>query len=255
MSYPLIEMEGSANKMGKHIQNEVEYYYDSHPTLEDLRGETSFHASLVRYLMQVLEWLYRGQRCAIYENLNFYQTQNPREYPLAPDIALIQGVAARHLRSWKVGRTGPAPQVVFEVASEETWKKDVEEKPLKYALMGVEEYYFYDPDESASPGWKHAPQRLMGWHYQKASGAITELASDAQGRLWSPHLESFLVPDGLYLRLYDSHNQRRLTAEEALSQEAETLVQEREALLEKTETLLQEKEALLQKLRSLGVNP
>ena len=233
--------------MGKHIQHEVEYYYDSHPTLEDLMGETSFHASLVRYLMQVLEWLYRGQTCAIYENLNFYQTQNPREYPLAPDIALIKGVAARHLRSWKVGRTGPAPQVVFEVASEETWKKDVEEKPLKYALMGVEEYYFYDPDESATPGWKHSSQRLMGWHYNKASGAITELTLDVQGRLWSPQLDSFLVPDGIYLRLYDSHNQRRLTAEEALAQE-------REALLQKTETLLQEKEALLEKLRSLGVN-
>src|SRR5712692_6789929 len=227
--------------MGKQIKNEVEYYYDSHPTLEDLMGETSFHASLSRYLMQVLEWLYRGQTCAIYENLNFYQTQNPREYPLAPDIALIKGAEARHLRSWKIGKTGPAPQVVFEIASEETWKKDVEEKPLKYALMGVEEYFFYDPDDTATPSWKHSPQRLIGWQYQKASGAITEMTPDAPGRLWSSHLDSFLVPDGLYLRLYDSHNQRRLTAEEALSQE--------------TETLLQEKEALLQKLRSLGVNP
>ena len=93
--------------MGKNLQNEVEYYYDSHPTLEDLMGEISIHADLVRYLMLVLAWLFRGQRCAIYENLNFYQTPNSREYPLAPDIAVIKGVDYRHLRSWRVGKTGP----------------------------------------------------------------------------------------------------------------------------------------------------
>jgi hypothetical protein len=41
--------------MARHIENEVEYYYDSHPTQEDLMGETSFHADLVNYLMDVLK--------------------------------------------------------------------------------------------------------------------------------------------------------------------------------------------------------
>src|SRR6266567_2123928 len=132
--------------MGKNLKNEVEYYYDSHPTLEDLMGETSIHAELVRYLMLVLTRLFRGQRCALYENLNFYQTPNPREYPLAPDIAVIKGVGFRHLRSWKVGKSGPAPHVVFEIASEETWKRDLDEKPLEYARMGVQEYFAYDPN-------------------------------------------------------------------------------------------------------------
>ena len=225
--------------MGKNLKNEVEYYYDSHPTLEDLMGETSIHADLVRYLMLVLTWLFRGQRCAIYENLNFYRTPNPREYPLAPDIAVIKGVDYRHLRSWKVGKTGPAPQVVFEIASEETWKKDVEEKPLKYALMGVQEYFFYDPDDSS--GWKHSQRRLIGWQYNTATGAITEMSPDQEGRLWSQHLDSFLVPDGMYLRLYESNHRQRLT--------------EAEALVQKTEALIREREALIQKLRSLGVNP
>jgi Uma2 family endonuclease len=227
------------NKMGKNLQNEVEYYYDSHPTPEDLMGEISIHADLVRYLMLVLAWLFRGQRCAIYENLNFYQTPNPREYPLAPDIAVIKGVDYRHLRSWKVGKTGPAPHVVFEIASEETWKKDVEEKPLRYALMGVEEYFFYDPDDA--PHWRHPRRRLLGWQFNKVTGAITEMVPDQEGRLWSQHLDSFLVPDGISLRLYDSNHQLRLTEAEALAQERNTLAQERDALA--------------QKLRSLGVNP
>ena len=51
--------------MAKQIEDEVAYYYDSHPTEEDLIGETSDHAALVSYLMAVLTWLFHGQRCAI----------------------------------------------------------------------------------------------------------------------------------------------------------------------------------------------
>ena len=87
--------------MAKHIEDDAAYYYDFHPTEEDLMGETSVHAALVHYLMEVLTWLFRGQVCAIYENLNFYQTTNPAEYPLAPDIAVLKQVDFQHLRSWK----------------------------------------------------------------------------------------------------------------------------------------------------------
>jgi hypothetical protein len=78
--------------MGKQLEREVEYYYDTHPTKEDLMGETAIHAYLVRYLVLVLQWLFHEQVCAIYDNLNFYQTRNPKEYPLAPDIAVIKGI-------------------------------------------------------------------------------------------------------------------------------------------------------------------
>ncbi len=67
--------------MEKRVEDEVVYYYDSHPTEEDLMGETSVHAMLIHYLVEVLNWLFHGQVCAIYENLNFYQTSNLKEYP------------------------------------------------------------------------------------------------------------------------------------------------------------------------------
>src|SRR5437588_1805087 len=44
-STPLLDER--RNKMGKHLKNEVEYYYDSHPTEEDLMGVSSIHAELV----------------------------------------------------------------------------------------------------------------------------------------------------------------------------------------------------------------
>src|SRR5437773_4232282 len=166
--------------MAKELEHEVAHYYDLYPTEEDLMGVTSDHSDLVHYLFEVLTWLFEGQPCEVYDNLNFYQTDYYKEEPLAPDIAVIKGVTFRRTRSWKVGKTGPAPQVVFEIASEETWKKDVEEKPLKYALMGVQEYFFYDPDDSSS--WKHSQRRLIGWQYNKATGAITEMSLDQEGR-------------------------------------------------------------------------
>src|SRR6266487_2187156 len=117
--------------MAKQI-NEVVYYYDLHPTEGDLMGQTSVHARLRRYLMDVLTWLFWGQRCAIYDSLNFYQTPDVYEYPMSPDIAVIKGVDDDDVTSWRVDKDGPAPQVVFEILSAKTWKADLNEKPTHF---------------------------------------------------------------------------------------------------------------------------
>ena len=239
--------------MARHVEHEVAYYYDSHPTEKDLMGEASVHAALVHYLVKVLRWLLREQVCAVYENLNFYQTPNPREYPLAPDLAVIKGVHFRHVRSWRVGKTGPAPQVVFEIASEETWKKDLHEKPMQYALMGVEEYFAYDPNDP--PAWRGTSQRLFGWQLEKGKRAMRAMPVDASGRLWSPCLDSLLVPEMEYLRLYDRNGQPRLTEAEAQERRAEAETRRAEAEARRAEVEARRAEALAERLRSLGIDP
>lgn len=190
-------------------------------------GETAVHASLVHSLVSVLHWLFQGQHCAIYENLNFYQTPNTREYPLAPDIAVIKGVDyIEDIRSWRVGKTGPASHVLFEIASEETWKKDLYEKPLRYARMGVQEYFAYDPHPD--PVYRGiAGRRLLGWRL--VHGVLQEMTSDSNGRLWSAQLDSFLLPDGTLLRLTDRQGYLRLTEAEAQARRAEAEAQRAEA--------------------------
>ena len=225
--------------MARQIENEVKYYYDSHPTEEDLMGETSFHADLVNYLLAVLRWLFHGRLYAIYDNLNFYQTSNWKEYPLAPDIAIIPGIAHLPVRSWRVGKSGPAPQVVFEIASEETWHKDLDDKPLRYAHMGVQEYFAYDPHEVPLRASKN--RRLFGWRLDPASQSMKEIQPRSDGALWSHHLESWLVPDGAMLRLHDRNGQLRLTHAEFADQRAAAAIQQAQAYAEK--------------LRSLGVDP
>ena len=225
--------------MAKEIPREVAYYYDSHPTEEDLMGEAIEHHDLVSYVEQVLKWLFHDQVCGIYANLNFYQTPDYWEYPLAPDIVVIKGVSVRSGRSWRVGKTGPAPQGVLEIASEKTWWKDLQEKPLAYGLMGVKEYFAYDPNEPMLP--ESGSRRLWGWQRGKGPGPMQEVVLGPGGRLWSQYLESYLVPDGQYLRLYDSQWQRRLTEAEAKDKQAREEARRAEILAEK--------------LRSLGIDP
>src|SRR5438445_10942379 len=165
--------------MADYISDEVAYYYDLYPSEEDLMGETSDHADLIRYLMEVLIWFFHGQACAVYENLNFYQTVSYEEKPLAPDIAVIKGMTFRRMRSWRVGTSGPTPQVVFEVASKETWKKDLKEKPVRYAQMGVQEYFAYDPNDP--PIGRDSP-RLCGWRLDPSTHQMREMSLRPDGR-------------------------------------------------------------------------
>jgi Uma2 family endonuclease len=202
-------------------------------------GETSPHRSLIDYLALVLKWLFQGQLCAIYENLNFYQTANPKEYPFAPDIAVIKGVSFQYVRSWRVGKTGPAPQVVFEIASEETCNNDLQEKPGKYARMGVAEYFAYDPNEQ--PLNRKTGRRLFGWQLDRAEGVMREIRLRPDGSLWSSQLQSVLVPQSDHLRLYDRQGHLRLTQAEAEAGRAE--IETRRAQL------------MAEKLRSLGIDP
>lgn len=67
--------------MAKHMHDEGVYYDDSHPTEDDVLGQSTWHSRLVQYLVDVLTQMFRGQQCAIEKNLNFYQTAAPMEYP------------------------------------------------------------------------------------------------------------------------------------------------------------------------------
>jgi len=136
-----------------------------------------------------------------------------------------------------------------------------------YARMGVKEYYAYDPNEP--PLRRGRGRRLFGWHLERDRREMRELLPSQDGRLWSPYLASWLVPDREYLRLYDSQGQRRLTRAEAETlradeekrrdeiearrAEAETERAEMEA--QRAETTTKSARALAEKLRSLGIDP
>ncbi len=257
--------------MARHIEDEVMYYYDSHATEKDRMGQPAAHSSLLHDLWNVLDWLFQGQTCAMYRNLNFYQTSDPLEYPEEPDLAIIKGIAyQKFTRSYRIGKSGPAPHVIIEVASDETWRVDLEEKPVRYAHMGVQEYFAYDPYEPLLP--ESGNRRLFGWQLDSDKRILREMSPAPDGSLWSQYLESRLVPDGYDLRLYDNHNQMRLTGAEEMARQADELRKQTDELRRKTDAVVQQTDELeelvertisnrrriqmySEKLRSMGIDP
>lgn len=233
----------------------ISYYYDSHPTEEDLMGETALHRAVIRYLVDVLTWLFHTQICSIHENLNFYVTDDEGEYPIAPDIAIIKGVPFALEISWRIGDTGPAPHVVFEMASDKTWKRDLEEKPDKYAAIGVQEYYAFDPYEPPLPLSRRKGRRLFGWQRDAGTGLMHQLIVRPDGSIWSPQLASWLKPDGKYLRLYDRFGRRRPTKEEVDEAKVEAATERAEQEALRAQEAIRQAEALAEKLRALGIDP
>lgn len=178
-------------------------------------GEGPLQDLLLFYLVQVLGWLYRTEDWYVARNLDLHYTDDVNQHPLTPNIAVFKGITTREWlqtgrRSWRIyPPLSPAPNVVFEIASDETWAKDIREKPHKYAKWGIPEYFYYDPRPTARVGH----MRLRGW--RKNGGVPEEMQLNERGWLWSEELESWLVPDGYMLRLFDRIEQQRPTAEEA----------------------------------------
>ncbi len=198
---------------------------------EDEMGDSVAQKVLLTYLSAVLAHLYRETGWFVARNLSFYHAAvRNGQHLISPDIAVFVGLMLppaeqRRVTSWEMrpskGQTPrPAPTVVFEVSSASTWKTDIApgeaSKPWLYGQMGAREYFAYDPNDP--PVWRTTQRqwlgrRLLGWRYD-AGGLPVALEPDAQGRLWSAALDSWLVPDEDLLRLYDTAGALRLTPDE-----------------------------------------
>ncbi len=147
--------------------------------------------------------------------------------------------------------------------------------------MGVRELFAYDPQEP--PLHRETVGRLFGWRLDTRSGRMVEMTPGKEGWLWSEQLDSWLVPEGIHLRLYDREGQIRLTGEEAqtllaevaieraaeaderaveaderAARLAEQLEQARQAQAEaikRAEEEARRAQALAETLRSLGIDP
>jgi Uma2 family endonuclease len=207
----------------------LEYYYDSHPTKEDLMSHGPAHSDLIIYLENVLEWNFSREEWTVMHDVGIYQTPDFMEYPLAPDISVfdikISEVERRTMRSWRrLEPNRPAPTVVFEVSSKETWDEDIkpDKKPEYYRKAGMREYFAYDPQVPTvwRKNRKWVGKRLMGWRYDAAKN-IEEIKPDARGWLYSQELNIWLQEDESMLRLYDVDGNLLLTEGEAEHQRAE----------------------------------
>ncbi len=130
-----------------------------------------------------------------------YYRMNDNETRVAPDLFVVFGVESRHKRdSWIVWREGKAPDIVMELASGSTWRRDMREKRDIYAEMGVVEYWRFDPTSS----YFNPP--LIGERLEDGEYTAIELISGSDGILRGHStvlgLDVCALPDG-NMRFYD----------------------------------------------------
>ncbi len=103
-----------------------------------------------------------------------------------PDILFV---AAANLERLEATRLRGAADLVVELISTDSFKRDREDKFAQYAEAGVREYWLFDTRQG---------QRAAAF-YQLVDGAYQEMSLDAEGRFWSAVLAGFwLRPEWLW---------------------------------------------------------
>ena len=107
----------------------------------------------MRYTVSALDWVFKARRpgTCVAGDLLVYSEGRPdadgrvRPETVAPDVLVAFGVGERLRDSYVMWQEDKPPDFVMEIASESTWKRDRDEKPARYANLGVGEYFLYDP--------------------------------------------------------------------------------------------------------------
>ena len=150
----------------------------------------------------------------------------PRELDLAPDLMVAMAEDAER-SSWNVRLEGAPPALVLEVMTEESRRRDTEEKPALYDAMGVAEYVIFAPQR------RDGGPALFGYRRDPRDGWVPWQV-DPAGRLRSEVLEGLrFYPEGNRLRLLDPAGVPLPTEEELLQREIATRqLMERQAEIE-----------------------
>ncbi|HEX8199928.1 MAG TPA: Uma2 family endonuclease, partial [Isosphaeraceae bacterium] len=187
-------------------------------------GETGWHVRSTFALYGVLRDHLAQDDAYVAAHLPlYYERGNPRARR-APDCMVIRGVGDHERRSFKTWFEGAVPEIVFELASDETFREDLGAKRLLYQGLGVCEYFLFDPlGDCLDP-------RLQGFRLDGRE--YGELAPDVDGSLISHVLGLRLIAEGTLLRAIDLRTNRPLpTFEEKaaeLAREAGRIERERQ---------------------------
>ena len=189
---------------------------------EDDMGETSIHIKLIANLLNTLDLFFKNREDVfLSSNMNlYYERGNPHKW-FAPDLLVAFGVPNNERSSYLLWREEVFPQVIFEIASDKTWRKDVIEKFEMYEKFGAEEYYILDSEFA----FLSAP--LMAFH--RKNGKLVE-AEVIDSKIFSPRLGLEIVRTENTFRLFNPSANEFLRTLEESENEIEKLKAEIEKL-------------------------
>jgi len=190
-------------------------------------GETDVHIDALIYLREALRDYFRDdpQMYVAGNMLLYYEEGNPSAC-VAPDVFVVQGVAKGERRTYRLWAEGQPPAVVFEITSRGSRLEDLGTKRAVYAMLGVREYFLYDPlGEYLRPPLQG--YRLQEGEYQRippgAEGGFTSQAlglelqlEDGRLRVFNPATDELLLTPAEALVARRSEASARRTAEAEL---------------------------------------
>ncbi|MEW6495132.1 MAG: Uma2 family endonuclease [Cyanobacteriota bacterium] len=175
------------------------------------------------YCVEALD-IYFQDRDDVYVsgNLFIYYKKGVPSAVVAPDVFVVFGIEKKKRLSYKVWEENDkVPDFILEITSRATQENDEEDKPKKYAQLGVLEYFQYDPTgDYLKPQLKGS--RLVGGKYQPIAPS---LLSDGVLSIHSEVLGLDLRLIGKELRFYNPKTGKRLLShketQQALQQESQ----------------------------------
>ena len=190
-------------------------------------AESDFQRDPLIYAVKALH-MHFAQRPDVYVSGNlliYYIEGNPYK-SIAPDVFVVFGVPKYRRPIYKVWEEGKGPDVVIEITSKTTRKRDEEEKPIIYRDLHVQEYFQYDPTgDYLTPPLRG--RRLDASNtYHPIPPARTPNGNGSILVLPSQVLDLELHLEGDRLRLFDPASQSYLLSHE---EEREIRMQEMQA--------------------------
>ena len=121
-------------------------------------GETELHRNWTIRILDILQQRYRGQSVYVASDLLLYYEEGSPTKFVVPDCFVVRNCATHLRRTFQTWKEGRVPDVVIEVTSRSTSRTDTVDKPIIYEMMGVQEYFLYDPTsdylESSLQGYR-----------------------------------------------------------------------------------------------------
>jgi Uma2 family endonuclease len=187
-------------------------------------AESPIHLKVMLHLIEALEDYFAGEPDVyVSGNMLLYYEEGKRS-SIAPDVFVVRGVPKDEDRDvYLLWREGKAPCFVLEVTSKTTRNEDQQSKKARYAQLGVEEYFLFDPrSEYLHPRFQGL--LLTGGQYQPLRPAPDGgLTSRTLGVTFKPQDKSLRASDAKTGRLLLTYEEWKARAEaESAARQAES---------------------------------
>lgn len=165
-------------------------------------GETDWHRHTILRSISLLALRFEGLATYVSGDLLMYYLEgNPKKF-IVPDVFVVKGHSTHFRRTYRIWDEGRAPDVVIEITSKKTRKRDEFEKPELYQQLGIRELFLFDPLA------EYLDPQLIG--YRLVDGRYQQLEFDNQGALCSEELGLHLRVEDNSLEFFDAESGARL---------------------------------------------